>query len=135
MPRRSTSSSQASSELESGNSDRALALAQESLMMIDSTGHRMDEALNHLVLGEIFARIGDAAAATAAFSKAQDVARSQQAKGWELRAAMGQANLWKSQGRSRDAYALLAPIYDWFTEGLDSKDLIEAKALLVTLGH
>ena len=58
-----------------------------------------------------------------------DVAREQQAKSWELRTATSLARLWQSQGKHKAAYELLKPVYDWFTEGFDTKDLIEAKAL------
>ncbi len=58
------------------------------------------------------------------------LARSQQAKSWELRAATSLARLWQSQDKRQDAYDLLAPVYNWFTEGFDTADLQEAKALL-----
>ncbi len=61
------------------------------------------------------------------------MAGSQSAKGWELRAATSLARLWQSQGKAKDARALLAPVYDWFTEGLDTADLKDAKALLEEL--
>jgi predicted ATPase len=61
------------------------------------------------------------------------VAREQQAKSWELRAAMSMARLWRDQGKRDDARALLAPVYDWFTEGFDTLDLKEAKVLLEEL--
>ena len=67
------------------------------------------------------------------FQKALDVARRQQAKSWELRAATSLARLWQSQDRRQDAYDLLAPVYEWFTEGFDTVDLQEAKALLQEL--
>ena len=63
-----------------------------------------------------------------------DWARRQQAKMWELRTSTSLARLWQSRGKRRDAYELLAPVYGWFTEGFDTKDLQEAKALLVELG-
>ena len=66
--------------------------------------------------------------------KALDVARRQQAKSLELRAAMSLARLWQQQGKRVDARALLAPIYDWFSEGFDTADLQEARALLEELG-
>src|SRR5262245_27279177 len=75
----------------------------------------------------------DAAQAEACFQQALAVARRQQAKSWELRAAMSLSRLWQQQGKRADAYELLAPIYGWFTEGLDTADLQEAKALLETL--
>ena len=62
-----------------------------------------------------------------------DWAREQQAKSWELRTSSSLARLWQSQGKRKEAYDLLAPIYDWFTEGFDTKDLKEAKALLEEL--
>ncbi len=59
-----------------------------------------------------------------------DIARQQQAKSWELRAATSVARLWQSQDKRQDAYDLLSPVYEWFTEGFDTADLQEAKALL-----
>jgi predicted ATPase len=61
------------------------------------------------------------------------VARQQQGKSWELRAAMSMARLWRNQGRPQQARELLAPVYGWFTEGFDTRDLKEAKALLEEL--
>ena len=61
-------------------------------------------------------------------------ARRQQAKMWELRTSTSLARLWQSQGRREQAYELLEPVFRWFTEGFDTKDLLEAKALLAELG-
>ena len=72
----------------------------------------------------------DAAKAEAHFQRALAVARQRQAKSWELRAAMSLARLWRDQGKAREARELLAPVYGWFTEGFDTRDLKEAKALL-----
>jgi predicted ATPase len=69
----------------------------------------------------------------ACFQQALDVARRQQAKSLELRAAMSLARLWQQQGKRAEAHELLAPIYGWFTEGFDTADLHEAKALLDAL--
>jgi predicted ATPase len=71
--------------------------------------------------------------AEACFRQALDVARRQEARSLELRAAMSLARLWQQQGKRAAAYELLAPIYGWFTEGFDTADLQEAKALLVAL--
>ena len=68
-----------------------------------------------------------------AFSQALDIARHQQAKSWELRAAMSLARLWQRQGKRAEAHQALAEIYGWFTEGFDTADLQEAKALLEEL--
>ena len=72
----------------------------------------------------------DAAKATGYFERALALARQQQAKSWELRAAMSMARLWRDQGKPQQARDLLAPVYGWFTEGFDTLDLKEAKALL-----
>ena len=72
----------------------------------------------------------DAAKAEACFERALAVARQQQAKSWELRAVMSMARLWRSQGKAQQARELLAPVYGWFTEGFDTLDLKEARALL-----
>ena len=76
---------------------------------------------------------GDHAGAERNYLASLDWAREQQAKSWELRTATDLARLWQAQGRRKEAYDLLAPIYGWFTEGFDTKDLIEAKALLAGL--
>jgi predicted ATPase len=72
----------------------------------------------------------DAAKAEAYFESGLKIARQQQAKSWELRAAMSMARLWRDQGKRHEARELLAPIYGWFTEGFDTRNLKEAKALL-----
>ena len=74
-----------------------------------------------------------AAKAEAHFQRALAVARQQQAKSWELRAAMSMARLWRHQGKVKQARELLAPVYGWFTEGFDTRDLKEAEALLEEL--
>ena len=75
----------------------------------------------------------DEAKAQAYFERALDVARQQQAKSWELRAAISMARLWRDQGKRQEAHDLLAPVYGWFTEGFDTRDLKEARALLEEL--
>jgi predicted ATPase len=112
--------------------DQAAGLLEEARAMIDKTGHRMHEAEVYRVLGELHqARLPpDVRSAEIAYRKALEVAQHQEAKGWELRTATSLARLWRGQGKSREAYDLLAPIYNWFTEGFDTRDLWEAKALL-----
>jgi len=73
--------------------------------------------------------------AEACFLKAIDIARRQQAKSLELRAVMSLSQLWQQQGKKREDHELLAEIYGWFTEGFDTKDLQEARALLEELNH
>ena len=75
----------------------------------------------------------DTAKAKTYFERALSVARQQQAKAWELRAATSLARLWRDQGKVQRARELLAPVYGWFTEGFDTRDLKEAKALLEKL--
>jgi predicted ATPase len=77
--------------------------------------------------------IPDLVQAEACFQRALHIARSQQARSWELRAALSLACLWQHQGKRAEAYALLAPVYGWFTEGFDTRDLQEAQGLLEAL--
>jgi len=89
------------------------------------------EAEVHRTAGEIalMPPKPQAVKAEAYFERALAVAREQQAKSWELRASMSLARLWRSQGKVQQARELLAPVYGWFTEGFDTRDLTEAKAL------
>jgi predicted ATPase len=97
----------------------------------------MDTNSNRRNAGEVALKSPepDAAKAEAHFGRALSVARQQQAKSWELRAAMSLARLWRSQGKVQQARELLAPVYGWFAEGFDTRDLKEAKALLDTLAQ
>jgi predicted ATPase len=79
---------------------------------------------------DALAEKGDLEDAERNFLASLDWARRQQAKMWELRTSISLARLWQSQGKRQEAYELLAPVYDWFTEGFDTKDLQEAKVLL-----
>ena len=99
---------------------------------METNQERLWQAEIHRMAGEIalLAPEPDAAKAEAYFERALEVARGQQAKSWELRAAMRMARLWRDQGKRNAARDLLAPIYGWFTEGFDTLDLKEAKALL-----
>ena len=103
--------------------------------MIETTKETNYEAEVNRVAGEIalLSHGPDAAKAEAYFERALSVARAQQAKSWELRAAMSMARLWRDRGRQDAARELLAPVYGWFTEGFDTLDLKEGKALLDAL--
>ena len=104
---------------------------------MERTKEKWCEAEINRVAGEIALKPPEpnAAKAQAYFERALSVARAQQAKSWELRAAMSMARLWRDQGRRDEARELLAPVYGWFTEGFDTLDLNEAKALLDELGQ
>ena len=82
------------------------------------------------IKGTCLSSAGDDEAAEKSFSEAIEIASRQQAKVWELRAAVSLARLWQSQGKHEEADNLLRPIYDWFTVGFDTADLKDAKALL-----
>jgi predicted ATPase len=99
------------------------------------TKEKWVEAEIHRIAGEIalISPEADAAKAVACFEQALAIARSQQAKSFELRAAMSMARLWRDQGKREQARDLLAPVYGWFTEGRDTVDLKEAKGLLDAL--
>jgi predicted ATPase len=102
-------------------------------MQIEASGSR--PVRRPRIAGEIALKSPerDASKAEAYFERALSVARQQQAKSWELRAAMSLARLWRDQGEVQQARDLLAPVYGWFTEGFDRRDLKEAKALLEQL--
>jgi predicted ATPase len=108
---------------------------EEATTLIETTNERWCEAELNRTVGEIalISPERDAAKAEAYFKRALAVARQQKAKSWELRAAMSMARLWRDQGKRQQAHDLLAPVYDWFTEGFDTLDLKEAKALLEQL--
>ena len=98
----------------------------------ETSGETWCDAEVHRIAGEIELRSPgrDTAKAQAYFERALEIARAQQARSWELRAAMSMARLWRDQGKRTQAHDLLAPVYGWFTEGFDTLDLKEAKALL-----
>jgi predicted ATPase len=103
----------------------------EALAAIEKTKERVWEAEVNRIASEVALKSEqDGAKGEAYFKRALSVARAQQAKSWELRAAMSMARLWRDQGKRDEACELLAPVYGWFTEGFDTLDLKEAKALL-----
>ena len=99
---------------------------------VEITKEKWCEAEVNRIAGEIALKspAPDQQKQQAYFERALAVARQQQAKSWELRAAMSMARLWRDQGKRDEARELLAPVYGWFTEGFDTLDLKEAKALL-----
>jgi class 3 adenylate cyclase/predicted ATPase len=117
---------------ELGQFDDAWRCIGEALRAMETTKETWFETEINRVAGEIAlkALAPDPKKAEACFNRALAIARQQQAKSWELRAAMSMARLWRDQGKPDEARELLAPIYGWFTEGFDTLDLKEAKALL-----
>ena len=117
---------------DAGEPAEALSLLEAGLAMVDRTGERWFEAELHRLRGQclIAQQQGAGTAAEVCFRRAMDAAQKQQAKLWELRAATSLARLWRDEGKRAEARDLLAPVYDWFTEGFDTADLKDAKALL-----
>ena len=112
--------------------DDAWRCIGEAMTAVETTKEKWSEAEVHRVAGEIalLSQEPDTAKAEAYFERALSVGRQQQAKSWELRAAMSMARLWRDQGKRDEARELLAPVYGWFTEGFDTLDLKDAKVLL-----
>ena len=119
----------------SGHPDEGLTVLAEALATVHTTGERAGEAELYRLKGELLlARSPEQhTEAAACFQQALAIARRQQAKLLELRAAMSLGRLWQQQGKRTEAHELLAPIYGWFTEGFDTTDLQKAKALLAAL--
>ena len=125
----------AEASVQAGQREAGLALLAEALVVANDTGERRWDAELHRLRGELLLTPSAAHAeeAESCFGQALDIARRQQAKSWELRAAMSLSRLWQRQGKRAEAHELLAPVYGWFTEGFDTADLQEAKALLEAL--
>ena len=104
----------------------------EATTAMETTKEKWFEAEVNRIAGEValLSPERDATKAEAYFERALAVARAQQAKSWELRAAMSLARLWRDQGKPQQARELLAPVYGWCTEGFDTLDLKQAKTLL-----
>jgi class 3 adenylate cyclase/predicted ATPase len=123
----------AEAHLRAGEFEDALAALGQAAETAAATDECHYQAELYRLRGAVLAEIDDATDAASWFHQAIDTARSQQAKSLELRAATGLARLWAKQGERQKAYDLLAPSYAWFTEGFDTADLKDAKALLVEL--
>jgi predicted ATPase len=119
-----------------GHPEEGLQALAEACTLVEQQEERWWEAEIYRLRGVLLLRQPGAsqAEAEAWVQRALDVARRQEAKSLELRAAMSLARLWQQQGKRQDAYDLLAPVYGWFTEGFDTADLQEARALLEELG-
>ena len=115
-----------------GECDEGLRTIDESLALIERTGARIYEAEVHRLKGELLLAqdASNAAQAEQSFRTAIEIARRQKAKSWELRATTSLARLLAKQGNRDEARAMLAEIYNWFTDGFDTADLKDAKALL-----
>jgi predicted ATPase len=120
--------------------DDALSVLGDAIEMSTRRGERWYEAELHRLKGEMTLQSCDENPAAVqreaedCFEKALEIARDQSAKSWELRAATSLARLWQQQGKKTEAHRLLSHTYNWFTEGFDTKDLQDAKALLEALG-
>jgi predicted ATPase len=113
--------------------EEAADLLDESLQIVEQTGERWLEAEQNRHKGQLLLRQGHTDAAEELYRKALTIASKQQAKLWELRAAVSLARLWRDQGRCGEARDILAPVHGWFTEGFRTADLKDAKALLDAL--
>ena len=118
-----------------GEPEAGLTVLTEALTLVNTTGERLWEPKLYCLKGELLLQQSsdNQAEAETCFHHALEIARSQQAKSFELRTATSLARLWQQQGKRQEAHDLLAPVYYWFTEGFDMADLQEAKALLEEL--
>ena len=107
----------------------------EAAQFIENTDERYCEAEVHRLTADLLRMTGEQAAAEQSYRKALALADRQNAKAHQLRATMSMARLWRDQGKRKEARELLAPVYGWFTEGFDTLDLKEAKALLHELAR
>ena len=118
-----------------GDIDNALQLVDEIIAQVERPGweERLCYAEILRLKGWMLSLKDDLEGAERNFLASLEWARRQKAKMWELRTSVSLARLWQSQGKRQDAYELLAPVYGWFTEGFDTKDLLDAKSLLAEL--
>jgi predicted ATPase len=113
--------------------DEALDVIDRAIAMGQSTKEQWCMAELYRTKGKLILRSGNMAAAEAHFERALEIARRQQARSWELRAATSMARLWRDQGKRDGARDLLAPVYNWFIEGFDTDDLKKAKVMVDAL--
>jgi len=120
---------------QAGQPKEGLKRIVEATELVETTKERWAEAEIHRMRGTLLLSRREDTAAEDSYRRALEIARQQQAKFWELRAAMSLARLWRDQDKKVEARELLAPVYGWFTEGFDTLDLKEAKTLLDLCGH
>jgi class 3 adenylate cyclase/tetratricopeptide (TPR) repeat protein len=113
-----------------GELDVGLELLQDAIQIAETTGERFFEAELFRLQGEMLSKLGRSSEAEAALQRALSIARQQQARWWELRAACSLAQRWRDEGKYVEARSLLEPIYCWFVEGFDTPDLKSARTLL-----
>jgi tetratricopeptide (TPR) repeat protein len=113
-----------------GQIQEGLACLARAAQVIDSTEERYTQSDMYRIHGDLLSKMGDRVSAEEDYHQALAVARQQRAKVYELRAATSLARLWRDQDNTAEARNLLAPVYNWFTEGFDTPVLKEAKALL-----
>ena len=120
-----------------GQPEAGLTVLAESLTLAETIGERWYNPELYRLKGALLLQqsLDNHTEAENCFQHAISIAQNQQAKSWELRAATSLARLWQQQGKRQEAYDLLAPVYGWFTEGFDTADLIDAKALLDELSE
>ena len=123
----------AEGHMNAGNPRDGLNTIDEALTKIEETGDRYIAAECLRTKGEILIQLGTEVAAEESFMTSLEIARSQASRFWELRTSMSLARLWQKQGKRSEARELLAGVYGWFTEGFDTPDLVDAKALLEEL--
>ena len=113
-----------------GRTTEELSYLTEAEQIIETTNDACHKAELHRVRGDLLNANGDVAGAELSYQQAIEIAKCQSAKMFELRASTSLSRIWRDQGKRDEARELLAPVYGWFTEGLDTLDLKEAKALL-----
>jgi predicted ATPase len=123
----------AEAQTHAGHPGEGLITLAEAFAFVEETGERHWEAELHRLRGELLLAQANEAGAEASFHRAIEVAQGQSAKSWELRATISLSRLWQKQGKREEARRILAEIYNWFTEGFDTADLIVARTLLEEL--
>ena len=118
-----------------GQPEEALDSFADALALVEETGERYYEAELHRLKGELLLARHEEGTAETSLHNAIEVARRQSARSWELRATISLARLWQTQGKTDEAHRRLAEVFEWFTEGFDTRDLREAQALLDKLAQ